>query len=296
MKIAYISCHDHEQYSVGYDDEESLLLAFLLKKGLDIERLVWNDAAIHWQQYGLVILKSPWDYHENIEGFSAWLDTLEALNIPLLNPVDIVRWNSDKHYLRDIALAGLDVIPSFFIERGDKPDLLPFFDQLQAEKLIIKPCISAGAKNIIQVTRDNINEQQDTIYQLLAAEGYFVQPFMKEIFGGEWSYIFINGKFSHCVLKMPGGDDFRVQHYHGGSMQAAEPDLTHVKSAAAYVARFGKNTLYARVDGIIRNGQFCLMELEFIEPYLYLDMHPDAYGRYYDALMHFVELRSVVAM
>ena len=294
MKIAYISCLDHEQYSVGYDDEESLLLKFLLKKGLDIERQVWNNPGIDWQEYALVVLKSPWDYHENFEDFNRWLDTLKNLNIKLLNPIDIVRWNSDKHYLQDIAMAGLDVIPCLYIERGNKPDLATFFDQLQSEKLIIKPCVSAGAKNIIQATQDNVNGLQDTIYQLLDTESYIVQPFVQEIFDGEWSLIFFNGKFSHCVLKMPGGGDFRVQHYHGGSVQAAEPDLTHINCATAYVAKFGKDTLYARVDGVIRNGRFQLMELELVEPYLYLDSHPEAYERFCNALLQFVERHPVV--
>src|ERR1700744_1595496 len=103
MKIAYISCHDYGQYSVGYADEESQLLGFLAKKGLDIHRVVWNDHSINWQQYSLAILKSPWDYHENIESFHTWLNTLGSLNIKLLNPIPIVRWNCDKHYLQDIA-------------------------------------------------------------------------------------------------------------------------------------------------------------------------------------------------
>jgi len=294
MKIAYISCLDHEQYSVGYDDEESLLLQFLLKKGLDIERRVWNDPAVDWQQYGVAILKSPWDYHECIEEFNTWLDTLETLRIRLLNPIEIVRWNSDKHYLSDIAKAGLKVIPSLFIERGARPALSPLFDELQAEKIIIKPCIGAGAKSIIHLAIDGINEQQSVIYQLLAKESYVAQPFMNEIFDGEWSFVFLNSQFSHCVLKMPGGGDFRVQHYHGGSMQAVKAKPAHLKNAEDYVAQFGKGALYTRVDGVICNGEFHLMELELIEPYLYLDTYPGAYEHFYSALQELIRPYSII--
>jgi glutathione synthase/RimK-type ligase-like ATP-grasp enzyme len=293
MKIAYISCHDYAKYSVGYQDEESLLLDFLLRKGLDIERRVWNDITVDWKQYDVAILKSPWDYHEYIEHFHFWLDTLEASGVRLLNPVETVRWNSDKHYLQDIAKSGMRVIPTLFVERGTTPDLLHYFEQLQAERVILKPCISAGAKNILTIDRDDIKGKQAEIERLLLAESYIVQPFMEEIFAGEWSYIFFNGKFSHCILNVPGDGDFRVQHYHGGSTKAAEAELTHIESATAYVMQFGNGSLYTRVDGIIRNGQFHLMELELIEPYLYLDTHPGVCEHFYSALLHLTDQISI---
>jgi len=284
MKIAYISCHDHEQYSVGYDDEESLLLAFLRGKGINIVRRVWDDTSVDWKEYGLIVLKSPWDYHEKFEAFGQWLDMLEAEKVRLLNPVETVRWNSNKRYLQDIAAADMDVIPSVFFEKGERPDLLPLFDILKTGELIVKPCISAGAKNIIHVTRQNVETTAEQVYELMTHEPYFAQPFMPEIYDGEWSCVFFNGTFSHSVLKLPGGGDFRVQHYHGGSIQPATPKDAHIKAATDYVTHFGKDTLYARVDGIITNDRFHLMELEFIEPYLYLDSHPEGYERYYLAL------------
>ena len=286
MKIAYISCHDYENYSEGYVDEESLLLDFLLKKGLAIERCIWNEPAVDWAQYDLAILKSPWDYHELIDDFRNWLNTLQSLNVKLLNPVETVRWNSDKHYLADVAAAGLNVIPSIFFDQNSKPDLLSIFEQLGAEKIIVKPCISAGAKNVRSLTRDEIPNEQASIYKLLESESYFAQPFMHEIFDGEWACMFFNGKFSHSILKLPGGGDFRVQHYHGGSVRAAEARQAHIASAATYVTRFAQGSLYARVDGIIVDGDFHLMELELIEPFLYLDMHPGAFERFYEAVIN----------
>jgi glutathione synthase/RimK-type ligase-like ATP-grasp enzyme len=290
MRIAYISCHNYGQYSVGYIDEETELLAFLLEKGLNIERCIWNDVNVDWKKYDLVILKSPWDYHECLEEFTAWLDVLQAMDLRLLNPVGSVRWNSDKHYLTDIANAGLNMIPSTFLEKGTTPALQPLFEQLQTDKIIIKPCVSAGAKNIISITVDQVNAMQGEIYGLLRGETYFAQPFMHEIYEGEWALMFFIGKFSHSVLKMPGGGDFRVQHYYGGNVTAAEAKASHIASAAEYVAQFGKGSLYARVDGIICNGQFHLMELELIEPFLYLDTNADAYEHFYAALVQLAGL------
>ncbi len=284
MKVAYISCDNYEKYSEGYVDEESILLDYLLNKGLDVNRCIWNDPAIDWSQYEVAILKSPWDYHEQIDAFYEWLDTLQRLNVKLLNPVDTVRWNSDKHYLADISAAGLKVIPSVFFDKGSKPELLPVFEQLGTDKLIIKPCISAGAKNVAQVSLHDVISSQPAIHRLMEHESYFAQPFMHEIFDGEWALMFFNGKYSHCVLKMPGGGDFRVQHYHGGSITPATPHPTHIASAADYVARFAQGALYARVDGIICNGEFILMELELVEPFLYLDTNADAHEHFYEAV------------
>jgi glutathione synthase/RimK-type ligase-like ATP-grasp enzyme len=285
MKIAFISCSDYREHSVGYYDEEAHLLDFLANKGLNIERRVWNDPTVDWQQYGLAILKSPWDYHEQIAEFHNWLDTLQTLNVQLLNPIETVRWNSDKSYLKEIANAGFKVIPSMFLDKGSKPDLSLLFEQLLAEKIVIKPCISAGAKNVLTLTCNTVNEQQAMIYDLLLAEDYLAQPFMHEILEGEWSMLFFNGAYSHCILKVPRSGDFRVQQYHGGQLKAVKPEQAHIDSAAGYVKHFAKDTLYARVDGVICNQQFHLMELELIEPYLYLDTDADAYERYYKALV-----------
>lgn len=286
MKIAYVSCHNYNKYSEGYIDEEALLLQFLLKKGLNIERREWDDTLADWSGYDFAILKSPWDYHERINEFQRWLDTLNALGVPLLNPVDLVRWNSDKHYLKDIACAQMPVIPSLFLQKQSQPDIESLFNHLNVEKIIIKPCVSAGAKNVFSLTRAQVLGKQAAIYQLLRHESYLVQPFVEEIKDGELSLLFFNGSFSHSVLKVPGEDDFRVQHYYGGHIKPHEASDTIIRSAAEYVERFAPGSLYARVDGIISGNRFMLMELELIEPYLYLESFPGAYENYYRALMH----------
>jgi glutathione synthase/RimK-type ligase-like ATP-grasp enzyme len=187
--------------------------------------VIWNDAAVDWKQYDVAILKSPWDYHDRIAEFFTWLDTLNALGAKLLNPVEMVKWNSDKHYLGEIAAAGFPVIASVFLEQGTRPDLVPLFEQLKTQKLIIKPCISASAKNTIILTAADAATQLAIVHQLLKTGDYMVQPFMDEIFEGEWSYLFFNGRFSHAALKVPKNGDFRVQSVHGGSVRIQEPGL-----------------------------------------------------------------------
>lgn len=276
MKIAYV-CYDGPLLT----EEDLSLLNYLQQKGLDIQREVWTDASVHWQQYDLAILKSPWDYIDKITEFYDWLSLLEGLGVRLLNPYATVRWNSDKHYLQEMMAAGFPVIPATFLEKGAS------FEYTGTDKLIIKPCVSGGAKHTFIVTRQRVAE----INALLQEEAFMVQPFLKEIQEeGEWSFLFFNGRFSHCLLKTPVNGDFRVQHQFGGRALYQQPPADHLRTAASFVDRFAEGCLYARVDGVVVDGQFLLMELELIEPLLFLATHEEGYENYYQALKELLEV------
>lgn len=286
MKIAFISYQIQERYSAATEyDEDTALLDFLLNKGLDCKRMVWNDPDADWQQFDLAVIKSPWDYHENFADFNNWLNNREAEGLKLLNDYQLIRWNSDKRYLKEISDAGLKIIPTLFLEQNTRPLLADFFDRLSAQKLIVKPCVSAGAKNTLIIDRENLDTSQAEIYRLLQEENYMVQPFMEEIREGEWSFLFFNSNYSHSLLKVPKSGDFRVQQFFGGNILEAEASAAHIKAAQAYIDHFAKDTFYARVDGLIVKGELVLMELELIEPYLYLNNHPEAMDNYYQALL-----------
>lgn len=284
-KIAYVSYHIQEVYTPITEDEESTLLNFLLEKGLAIERVIWNDPLVDWGKYNLAILKSPWDYTDHLTDFKQWLNHLESLGIKLLNPFDKVRWNMDKHYLQEIADGGLPVIKSLYLEKGSVLDLSSLLASFNVDQLIIKPCVSAGAKHTYVLREDNFTEHQEQINDLLKENAFIVQPFMKEVFEGEWSFLFFNGIFSHCLLKVPKDGEFRVQHYYGGSVSVQETADKYIQEAKAYVDQFAKGCLYARVDGLLVNEELNLMELELIEPYLFLNSHPGSLENYYQALM-----------
>lgn len=285
MKIAFIGYRRQEKYSIGSPkDEDKVLMDLFLSKGLDIEQVIWNDPTVDWKQFDLAVLKSPWDYHEKFKEFTAWMDHLEALNIKMLNPYHIVRQNIDKHYLQEISDSGLAVIPSSFFEKDSRPQLREFFTKFNAQKLVIKPCVSASAKNTMTVAADNMSERQQQLHGFLKEESYLVQPFVEEIGQGELSLIFLGNEYSHSVLKLPKAGDFRVQHFHGGTIRHYEPSAEPIKTAQVYIDKHAAGCLYARVDGLFVNGVFQLMELELIEPYLFLDTSPGAYDRYYEAL------------
>lgn len=287
MKIAYVCYNIQEKYvSASVQDEDSLLLEFLTNKGLDIHREVWTNENINWPEYDLVLLKAPWDYHDNIVAFYAWIDRMNKLSIPLLNPYEIIKWNSNKQYLKNISDAGLSIIPTIFIEKNTNLKTASVFQKLNSEKLIIKPCISGGAKNTFMLTPENFAQQQKSIDELLKHESFLAQPFIKEIeTEGEWSFLFFGGEFSHSVLKKPRTGDFRVQHCHGGTIHTQEAGSLFVESAKEFVDQFAKGCLYARVDGVVVNNKFLLMELELLEPFLFLSYHANGFDNYYAALL-----------
>jgi glutathione synthase/RimK-type ligase-like ATP-grasp enzyme len=288
MNIALVT-YQNKKPTQSHLEEDFQLSKFLETKGLIVKRPVWNDLQIDWKQFDVVILKSPWDYHDNFSSFILWLSDLDTAGIKVLNPFKTIQWNSDKHYLKQIADDGLPVIDSVFLEKGILPDLAELLDRSRCKQMIIKPCVSASAKNTLLLTFDNVSSVQNTINGLLANESFLVQPFMEEILQGELSFMFFNGNFSHSTLKVPKTGDFRVQSEYGGTVQKINTDIAHVQAAGKYVEKYGKGTLYARVDGIISNGTFVLMELELIEPYLFLNCHELGFDNYYQGLLQLIE-------
>lgn len=286
MKIALITYLDKGAYdTTTVESEDDKLLYFLKEKGLTIDLVIWNNPHINWEDYQVAILKSPWDYFDLIEDFYTWLDLLVTKKVKLLNPINVVRWNSDKRYLKEIEAAGLKIIPSIFINKQNRVSLKHFFDEFNTDKLIVKPCISGGAKNTFKVTIDHVEAVNHQLNHLLQEEDFIIQPFLPEILeSGEWSFIFFNGTYSHSLIKRAKPGDFRVQPAHGGSVHPQNPDHDLIAMAQQYVDLFAKNCLYARVDGTFVNGDFLLMELELIEPFLFLNTAPENYDRYYEAL------------
>lgn len=289
MKIGIVSYKKQEKFTQGVtNDEDADLIGFLRMKGLNAISVIWNDENTDWSSFDVAVIKSPWDYHNHLNEFLDWVECIENLGVKILNPVEIIKWNSHKKYLKDIAKNGLSVIPAAYIEKGAEFDK-HFFDLFNTDKLVVKPCVSAGAQHTMTVKRVNYEERRKEINELLQLEDYIVQPFVEEIKSGEWSFLFFNGKYSHCSLKTPKQGDFRVQHYHGGSISYPSPNPFHIEQASAYLKHLKQSTLYARVDGVVINNSFVLMELELIEPYLFLNGDKQLLENYYQALLDLIK-------
>jgi glutathione synthase/RimK-type ligase-like ATP-grasp enzyme len=286
QQIAIITCQSLGNYTTNADSEDDRLFQFLEEKGMPVSWQVWDDANVDWSRFDAVIIKSPWDYFDKIEAFYNWLDVLEKNEVKVLNPVKTLRWNADKLYFKDMESEGIKIVPTVWLEQGSKFNAQAAFSELGAEKIIVKPRVSGGAKNTFALTITEAENKTEEINKLLQQEPFLAQPFIEEIkTEGEWSFLFFNGNYSHTVLKTAKPGDFRVQHFFGGTIHTPTPPSKLLATAQHIVDKFAKDCLYARVDGVALNNDLVLMELELIEPFLFLSTSEGSLERYYQALM-----------
>ena len=263
--------------------DDHLLVSALSKRSIDVEPAVWNDPAVDWSRYDGVVIRSTWDYHLAHGAFTAWLDALERAGIPVWNPVPLVRWNSEKTYLRSLESAGVAVVPTRWAECGDTTPLAAVLSAEGWNDAVVKPAVSASAHQTWRTSRACAGAD-DAKYRAMVAGGrVLVQPFLDVVaVEGEWSLLFYGGEYSHAVRKRPRAGDFRVQKEFGGTAEREEPTLEVIAAArrALVCSERGRGpSVYARVDGCEIDGAFVLMEIELIEPDLFLRDHPEAPAR-----------------
>ncbi len=285
MKIAIASYIDTGRYESMVPDEDQMLLQLFKVNGHDVELVVWDEPSVIWENYDCVIIKSTWDYFiGKIEKFYVWLDLLKSKNVKCLNHPNIIKWNADKHYLLDIEKAGLKIVPTIIVERSNKINLNFAFEKLNTDEIVVKPCVSGAAMNTFRINKNYTSDVESKINELLLEDSFIIQPLKKEILEeGEWSFVYFNQKFSHHLLKSGKDDDFRVQHFWGGSINTPSFQNEMLEQANKYIEHFAKDTLYARVDAVWSNNQLELMELELIEPYLFFFTNDQSLNNYYIA-------------
>jgi len=257
--------------------DDQLAAAALARRGVDVLPAVWDDATLNWSDFDLVVLRSMWDYHLKPTQFFRWLDTLEASGARVVNPLDLVRWNADKRYLRDLACAGVPAIPTAWIEPGDRFDLRAHMHTANWDEVILKPVVSAGGHKTLRFSIADSDAANTCMQELLAEGSVMAQEYQPEIVSdGEWSLIFIDGAFSHAVVKRAASGEFRVQAEHGGTTEAVEAPPALVAQARSILEAVRYDWLYARVDGVRTPDGFRLMELELLEPGLFFSNRPEA--------------------
>ncbi|MEO5810965.1 MAG: hypothetical protein ABIU96_10645 [Rhodanobacter sp.] len=260
--------------------DDAHLAASLQRLGVQPTSCVWNDPRVDWSTFDAVLIRTVWDYFKHYPTFVHWLDRLDQLGTATINPSALLRWNSDKRYLLELGKLGVGTIPSQ-LSRASK--LRRVLAAMGGQQVVVKPTISGGAWHTLRgVVGDAAFDQ--ALSALPAEYDYLVQPFVPEVVSaGEWSLLYFAGVFSHAVLKRPAAGDYRVQDEHGGSVTPSVPGaatLAAADRALATVATLGHGDhAYARVDGVISAGQFLIMELELIEPFLYLAAQPAAAER-----------------
>jgi hypothetical protein len=284
MKVALATCDRVPDLT----EDDRLLLDELSRRGVSARPLVWNDAGARWAMFDRVVIRSCWDYHLRLSEFLAWLDRVEADGVPLWNPAPLVRSNAHKSYLKDLKGAGLPVVPTAWLERGSTVDLGRLLRDRGWSEAVVKPAVSASAFRTWRVSaQDAASGDAHRALRELTAEGdVLVQPFLREIErDGEWSFVFLGGGFSHAVLKRPAAGDFRVQAEYGGSALTEAPPSSALSEAQAVADYIKGPWAYARIDAVLTEGALTLMEVELIEPYLFLANHPRAAARLADAIL-----------
>jgi glutathione synthase/RimK-type ligase-like ATP-grasp enzyme len=277
----------------GLDEDLPILVAAFAAAGAHAEIADWDDPQVDWGRFDLALLRSAWDYTERLPQFLAWVERTAALTA-LQNPVPVVRWNSDKHYLLDLARAQLPVVPTRIVPAGSsaRPVLEEFLQQHADAELVVKPAVGAGSRDARRHTRTGAAGILAHMQPLLdAGRSVMLQPYLGSVDrDGETALMFIDGRFSHAIRKgplLPAGAPATAALFAAEDIRARVPGADELAVAERVMSQlpFGP-LLYGRVD-LIRDdaGRPCVLELELTEPSLYVSYEPGSAERFVSATL-----------
>lgn len=269
----------------GLHPDDAPLLDALAERGVPVRILAWDDPSVDWSAAALVVVRSTWDYVPRREEFVAWAHRVDAATT-LWNPADVLAWNTDKRYLRRMADAGIPTVPTRWLSRGAEVSLAEVLDEAGWQQAVVKPAVSASAKGTVRLRRREARRAQPHLDGLLAEGDVLVQPYLDRIETvGEVSVLWIDGAVTHAVRKRPRPGDFRVQEEFGGTEEPVALDPGLATAADEAIVHVGPGCRYARVDLVEGPaGERWLLELELVEPQLFLRASPAAAERFADAI------------
>lgn len=286
-RVALVSCRE---LPLG-DEDGPALQAACSAAGLDTEWLVWDDPAVDWTSYDLVVVRATWDYPLRRDDFVSWAESVPRL----ANPADVIRWNTDKGYLRDLAADGLPVVPTTWIGPGAAVELPG------EGEYVVKPAVGAGARDTARYGPEHAEQAQAHVRELLGAgRKVMVQPYLSAIDEvGETALLYCGGGYSHTIRKaalLVGADGPVDGLYRSERIVLAEPTWAERELAdrvLAAVPRGPARLLYARVDLLPGPaGDPVLLELELTEPSFFFAAAPGAVDRFAAALAAHLRTRT----
>jgi len=261
----------------GLDEDEPPLHLALQKAGCNVQIVEWDDAKVDWASFDLALLRSAWDYAERVAEFLAWVERAAKLT-HVLNPLPVVRWNTDKHYLVQLSNAGVPVVPSTFVEPGEDAGraIQAFLAAHAHAEIVVKPAIGAGSRDTARHRRGEPGPAVAHVRRLLDAHrSVLLQPYLERVDrDGETALMFFEGRFSHAIRKgplLPPGGTATTGLFAAETITPRVPGADEMRVAEQVVAAIPFGTpLYARID-LIRGdkGAPCLLELELTEPSLF---------------------------
>ena len=278
LDVALVSCLVLPEH----DPDDAPLTAALRAEGLRVATLAWDDEAAELSRARMAILRSTWNYTTSPAAFASFIDRTAA-STTLFNGAETVQWNLHKRYLLDLERAGVPVVPTRLVPRGDATPLRALMDSLGTTRAVVKPAISGGSRGTMRVDERESARGEEHLRALAAVEDVLVQPYLRSVEGhGERACVWIDGEVTHAVRKSP--------RFAGGAESVSSavdvaPDEIALARAALAVAP--GTLLYARID-VARgdDGRPMIMELELIEPSLYFDQSAKALARMVTAIRH----------
>jgi glutathione synthase/RimK-type ligase-like ATP-grasp enzyme len=279
--------------ATGHDEDLAPLLEACTQAGLHVRVVAWDDATVSWRRFDAALLRSPWDYTERLLEFLGWCDRVQQ-STRLLNPLPVVRWNTDKHYLAELEAAGMPVVPTVFVEPEAEPleALQAFLAGEAAEEFVVKPAVSAGSRDTQRYSRAQDFAAGNHIARLLEqGRSTMLQPYLRSVdSAGEAALIYFDGQFSHAIgkgaLLRPDEPATATPHATGDitprEADPAERQLAEsILSAVQQLLQLDQPLPYARID-LIRDdaGSPRLLELELTEPSLFFAQAPGSADRF----------------
>lgn len=281
-RCAYLVMPDEGDFVTDY----SLGIAPMEKLGWQVELVSWRNDDTDWDLFDVVYICTPWDYPKDPAAFMATLATIDRSNALLVNDIELVKWTLSKTYLRDLEERGVNIVPSLWRDNFVADELPSYFTNFAVERIIIKPVVSTNATDTFLLDSPVPQETIAILQQKFTQRGFVVQPFIENVrTEGEFSLFFLGGQYSHAILKTPKTGDFRVQEEHGSEIGSVEPEAALLRTASEDLAKVSPMPVYGRWDYVRGpDGRFLLMEMEIIEPSLYLRMDANAPQRFAAAI------------
>ena len=269
--------------SPGITPSDRLYADALERRGCRVVGAPWDGPREAFAGADAVVLRATWGYYRTLEAFRDWTEAM-ATATRLFNPIGLVRWNLRKDYVGKLAAAGVRV-PQSHLVACEADAIAKVLDDAGWNQAVVKPASGASGHSVELVKRATLLEQVAGLSDEARASGVVVQEFLPEIAEGELSLVYFDGVFSHAIRKRPPPGEFRSNSRYGPTRTAETPPREVTEQGAACLRALPEMPLYARVDGVVRDGELIVIEVEVLEPALFMEFDPPSADHFAEATL-----------